>query len=144
MVKTCPECPARISTPIQLPAPLFAGNAREEDETIPASFPVCCSSVIGAGVVVTVKFTPLLTCPATVTTTLPVLAPVGTGTTMLVALQLVGVAGVPLNVTVLVPWVVPKFAPLIVTAVPTTPEVGLKLVMAIDGVVALAVFEYWL
>jgi hypothetical protein len=48
---------------------------------------------------------------------------------MFVALQLVGVAAVPLNVTVLVPFVVPKFAPLIVTEVPTAPHVGLTLEM---------------
>src|SRR5713226_5497095 len=77
----------------------------------------------------TVKLTPLLATPPTVTTTFPVVAPAGTGATMLVALQLVGVANVPLNVTVLVPWVVPKFVPVIVTDVPTTPEVGFKLVM---------------
>jgi hypothetical protein len=64
-----------------------------------------------------VKTTPLLATPATVTTTLPVVAPAGTGTTMLVALQLVGVAAVPLNVTVPVPCVAPKFVPVIVTGV---------------------------
>jgi hypothetical protein len=52
---------------------------------------------------VTVKFAPLLVTPPTVTSTLPVVAPVGTGTTMVVAFQLVGVAAVPLNVTVLAP-----------------------------------------
>jgi len=51
----------------------------------------------------TVKETPLLARPLTVTTTLPVVAPFGTATTMLVALQLVGVAAVPLRVTVLDP-----------------------------------------
>jgi len=51
----------------------------------------------------TVNAIPLLGTPPTATTTLPVVAPLGTGTMMLVALQLVGVAGVPLNVTVLVP-----------------------------------------
>ena len=56
------------------------------------------------GAAVTVKLIPLLAKPPTVTTTLPVVAPVGTLTTMLVALQLVAVpALVPLNVTVLVP-----------------------------------------
>ena len=55
------------------------------------------------GGVTTVKTTPLLATPPTVTTTLPVVAPVGTGTAIVVALQLVGVAVVPLNVTVLVP-----------------------------------------
>ncbi len=80
---------------------------------------------------ITVNDTPLLTCPLTVTTTLPVLAPLGTGTTIDVPLQLVGVAAVPLKVTVLVPWLDPKFVPVIVTEVPTTPEVGDRLL--IDG-----------
>ena len=53
--------------------------------------------MLGADVVLTVKLTPLLATPPTVTTTLPVVAPDGTGATMLVALQLVGVAAVPLN-----------------------------------------------
>ena len=72
---------------------------------------------------VTVKLDPLLATPPTVTTTFPVVAPVGTLATMLVALQLVGLAVVPLNVTVLVPCVAAKFAPVIVTAVPTGPDV---------------------
>ena len=76
---------------------------------------------------VTVKLTPLLATPPTVTTTFPVVAPAGTGTTMLVAFQLVGVAAVPLNVTVLVPCVDPKFVPVIVTDTPTAPDVGAKL-----------------
>ena len=84
--------------------------------------------MLGAAVV-TVKLTPLLAYPPTVTTTFPVVAPLGTGTTMLVALQLVGVPAVPLNVTVLVPCVAPKFVPVIVTDVPTAPDVGLRLVM---------------
>ena len=58
--------------------------------------------VMFGGGTVTVNVTPLLAVPPTVTMTLPLLAPAGTGTTMLVALQLVGVAVVPLNVTVLV------------------------------------------
>ncbi len=77
----------------------------------------------------TVKLTPLLATPPTVTTTFPVVAPLGTDVAMLVALQLVTVAAVPLNVTVLVPCVDPKFVPVIVTAVPTGPEVGDRLVM---------------
>ncbi|MGB2636896.1 MAG: hypothetical protein WAM58_23415 [Candidatus Acidiferrum sp.] len=71
----------------------------------------------------------LLATPPTVTTTLPVVAPVGTGTLMEVALQLVGVPVVPLNVTVLVPCDVPKFVPVIVTEVPTTPAPGVRLLM---------------
>ena len=75
------------------------------------------------------KFEPLLAWPPTVTTTLPVVAPAGTGTRMVVAFQLVGVAVVPLNVTVLAPCVEPKFAPVIVTGVPTDPDVGFRFVM---------------
>jgi hypothetical protein len=58
--------------------------------------------ILGAGTV-TVNTTPLLAVPPTVTTTLPVVAPVGTGTEMLVALHAVGVDATPLNFTVLVP-----------------------------------------
>jgi len=77
----------------------------------------------------TVKLTPLLATPPTVTTTFPVVAPAGTGATMLVAPQLVGVAVVPLNFTVFVPCAAPKFAPEIVTDAPTTPDAGFRLVM---------------
>src|SRR5467141_1982883 len=82
---------------------------------------------------VTVKLTPLPATPPTVTTTFPVVAPLGMGATMLVALQLVGVAVVPLNVTVLAPCVEPKFAPVIITAVPSAPEFGLRLDIAGAG-----------
>jgi hypothetical protein len=77
---------------------------------------------------VTVKFTPLLATPFTVTTTftLPAETPVGTDVAMLVALQLVVVAMVPPNVTVPVD---PKLVPVIVTGVPTSPEVGDRFVM---------------
>jgi hypothetical protein len=84
---------------------------------------------------ITVKLTPLLATPPTVTTTFPVVAPAGTFVTMLVALQLVGVAAIPLNVTVLVPCVAPKFAPAIVTVAPSTPDVGFRLVMLGAGTV---------
>ena len=39
---------------------------------------------------------------------------------------MVGAAAVPLNVTVLPPWVAPKSAPAIVTDVPIGPVVGLS------------------
>ena len=48
---------------------------------------------------------------------------------MLVVLQLVGVVAVPLKVTVLDPGADPKFVPVMVTEVPTAPEVGERLVM---------------
>jgi hypothetical protein len=81
------------------------------------------------GVGRTVKLTRLLATPPTITTTLPVVAPAGTGTLIEVLAQVVGVAVVPLNVTVLVPWDVPKFVPLIVTETPTAAEVGVRLVI---------------
>ncbi len=77
------------------------------------------------------KGAPLLACPPTETTTLPVVAPLGAVTVMLVALQALAVpAEVPLKVTVLLPWLAPKFDPVIVTSVPTAPEVGLTLPIA--------------
>jgi hypothetical protein len=94
----------------------------------------------------TVKFTLLLALPPTVTTTLPVVAPVGTGTTMLIALQLVGLPAVPLKVTVLVPCVVPKFDPVIVTDVPTAADAGFKLAMlggGLETVIVTAALVPW-
>src|SRR5204862_7947562 len=85
-------------------------------------------SVVIVGATVTVKLTPLLARPPTVTTTGPLAAPLGTGAAMLVSLHLVGVAGVPLNVAV--PGGAPKFAPAIAIAVPTGPDVGLSLALA--------------
>lgn len=77
----------------------------------------------------TVKFTPALETPETVTTTFPLVAPVGTVAVMLVGLHDVAVAGVPLKVTVLVPCVEPKFVPVIVTEELTAPDVGERLVI---------------
>ena len=79
---------------------------------------------------VTVKLTPLLATPPTVTTTFPVVAPAGTDVAMLVDVQAVVVAVVPLKVTVPED---PKFVPVIVTPVPTAPEVGLRLVIEGGG-----------
>jgi len=85
-----------------------------------------------AGGPVTVKAIPLLLTPPTVTTTLPVVAPVGTAITIAVAFHVLAPpAPFPLNVTVLVPCDPPKFAPLIVTELPTPPDPGLTLL--IDG-----------
>lgn len=57
--------------------------------------------IVGDGV--TVKLLLLLFTPLAYTTTFPVVDPEGTGTCMLVALQLVGVPAVPLNLTVPLP-----------------------------------------
>jgi hypothetical protein len=80
----------------------------------------------------TVKVAELLVpAPGTETTTdiAPSATPLGTGTTMLVLLQLVGVAEIPPKVTVLVPCVVPNPVPAIVTDVPIGPDTGVRLVM---------------
>src|SRR6202023_951902 len=116
---------------IQLPAVVLALNGNDAEVVVPASRLVCCTNVILDGGALTVKVTPLLATPFTVTTTGPVSAPFGTDVPMLVLLQLPAatVASVPLNLTVLVPCVPPKFAPAIVTPVPTAPDAGVTLVM---------------
>ena len=78
----------------------------------------------GTGTLRTLNGTPLLATPPTVITILPELDPVGTAATMLVALQLVGVAMTPLKVTVLLPCEDPKLKPEMVTDVPMRPESG--------------------
>ena len=94
----------------------------------PVTVPDIVQFVVQLGV--TVNGDPLLAAPDTVTTTLPVVAPPGTVTAMLVGLQLVAVpAETPLNLTVLDPCVVPKFVPVMVIDVPTVPEVWLRVVM---------------
>lgn len=80
----------------------------------------------GPAAVVTVNDIPLLVPADVVTVTLPLVAPVGTVTTMLVELQLVGVAAIPLNVTVPEES---KFTPVMVTDVPTGPVNGFRLVI---------------
>src|SRR5882672_3519471 len=77
---------------------------------------------------------PLLATPNTVTTTLPVVAPAGTNTVMLVALQALAAAAVfPLKVTVLDPCAVPKLVPVMVIDAPTAPAFWLRLVMVGGG-----------
>jgi len=97
--------------------------------------------LLTVGVSDTVKGTPLLAAPPTVTTTLPDVAARGAGTTIVVVLQLVGVAAIPLNVTVFEPCVDPKFAPEIVTDVPGTPLLGDVLVMDGAGIWTANVLE---
>jgi hypothetical protein len=82
-----------------------------------------------AGVTVKVAEPFALEKPPTVTSTLlkPVRAAFGTGATIVVALQLVGVAARPPIVTLLVPCDMPNALPVIVTEVPTGPELGFML-----------------
>jgi hypothetical protein len=65
--------------------------------------PVVIDKLVMLGAATTVKLTPLLFTPLANTTTFPVVAPEGTVTAMLVALQLVTLAAVPLNFTVPLP-----------------------------------------
>jgi hypothetical protein len=80
-----------------------------------------------------VNATPLLASPPTVTTTFPVVAPTGTGTPICVSLQLLGVAGVPLKVTVLEPCVEPKCEPVIPSRAPTANAL-LSMLLMLGGV----------
>jgi len=73
---------------------------------------------------VKVKVGPVTTFPEIVTETEPVLAPSGTEATMLVSLQLVTPAGMPLKLTELLPCVAPNLNPDTVTTVLTGPDVG--------------------
>ncbi len=92
--------------------------------------PEVVDKLVMLGAATTVKDTPLLFTPLTVTTTFPVVAPVGTVTMMDEAPQLaILVAAVPLNLTVLVPCVEPKPEPVTVTEAPTAPDVIDRLVM---------------
>ena len=93
-----------------------------------ATGPLDGERLVSVGVGMTVNASALLGSPPTVTTTLPLVAPAGTGTVMLLADHAVGVAAVPLNVTVLAPWLAPKLLPLIVTAVAAGPVDGDRLV----------------
>ena len=69
--------------------------------------------------------TELLAIPPTLTTTGPVVAPIGTGAVIVASFQIVGEAVVPLKVSVLFPCVLPNPEPIIFTMVPATPEEGL-------------------
>jgi hypothetical protein len=116
------------------PVPKFAPAIVIELPTAP------CVGVrlVMLGVASTLKLLPLLATLETVTTTLPVVVPVGTVVTILVALQQVPqtVAVLPLNFIVLVPWLDPKLVPVMVTEAPTAPDAGLRVVIA--GAVAAA------
>jgi hypothetical protein len=73
------------------------------------------------GVGVTVNGNALLAILEAVTITFPVVAPFGTDTLIIVALQYAGVALISLKVTVLLPWAAPKLPPVIVIWAPGEP-----------------------
>src|SRR5438445_937639 len=82
---------------------------------------------------VTVKVTPLLATPSSVTTTGPVVAPDGTNVPTLVGLKLVTAAPTPLNETVGAPCPANRFVPVIVTGVAYIPDDGLRFVILGGG-----------
>src|SRR5439155_9424719 len=114
--------PLKVMVLVPLVAPKFVPVTVTDVPTVP----LLGARLVTVGVGSTVNGLPLLAMPPTVTTTLPVVAPAGTGTTMLVAAHVVGVAAVPLKVMVLVPLVAPKLVPVTVTDVPTPPLVGAR------------------
>src|SRR5580692_9228806 len=78
--------------------------------------PEGADKLVMAGAGVALKETALLGAPPTVTIKFPGVAPVGTSTVSVLAVQAtVVVAAVPLNVTVLVPCAPPKPDPVMVT-----------------------------
>ena len=90
---------------------------------------------VGVVIAVTVKLTALLDFPATVTVTFTApAAMLGTVALNEVAVADVTVAAVEPNITVLLPAVVLKFVPVMVTEVPGAPEVGLIALMVGAGV----------
>jgi hypothetical protein len=120
---------AVVPLKVTVPVPCVAPKPVPVIMTDAPTAPVVGDRLVMVGVGNTVKGRPLLATPLAFTTTLPVVAAVGTVATMDVALQLVIVALVPLNVTVPVPWVEPKPVPAIVTDAPTAADVGDRLVM---------------
>ena len=114
--------PAKDTVLVPCVVPKFTPEIVTEVPTVPA----VGDRLVMAGVCETVNGIALLVRPLTVTRTFPEVAVPGTGTIMLVGVQLVGVPAVPLNVTELLPWLEPKFAPVIVTAAPATAVFGDK------------------
>jgi hypothetical protein len=96
--------------------------------------PVVRESAVMLGPGATVKVTLLLLIPPAETTTGPVVAPAGTGTMMLLSLQLNGVAAVPLKVTLPLPCGMPNPEPLIVTCEFTPPLAGETPLIAGGGI----------
>jgi hypothetical protein len=82
--------------------------------------------------------TPLLVPPVVVTVTCPVVAPAGTAQTICDADHELAAAAFPLKRTKDVPCVFPKTVPVILTCVPTWPEVGAMPVIVGGATVALA------
>lgn len=107
---TVSGCPFNVTPPLPCDDPNPEPWTRTTEPTGPLAG-VKGLKIVGK----TVKLMPLLCIPATVTTTLPLVAAEGTFAEMLESLQEFTVAVTPLNFTVLLPCVEPKFDPEIAT-----------------------------
>jgi hypothetical protein len=123
--------PLKRSTPV---VPWLAPKFWPEIVTAAPAAPVEGEMLVMLGPGLTVKVTLLLLIPPAWTTSGPVVAPAGTGTTMLPSLQLNGVAALPLKVTLPLPCGMPKPEPLIVICVFTTPLAGKTLLIEGGGI----------
>jgi hypothetical protein len=121
---------AAVPLNVTVPAPWLAPKFDPLIVTAVPTLPDDVERFVMLGAGTTVKLAPLLLVELTVTTTLPVVAPDGTAVEMLVLLQLDTLAVVPLNCTMLVPWLDPKFEPMMVTEAPTAPVVADRLLIA--------------
>jgi hypothetical protein len=131
---TFTDVPAQLvieaDVPLKFTVPWVAPKLVPVIVTGAPTAPVVGDRLVMLGADTTVNVLLLLATPLTVTTTPPVVAPVGTVATIELAPQLViVVAVVPLKVNVLDPCGEPKFVPVIVTEAPTAPVVGDRLVM---------------
>jgi len=114
-----------VTMPLPCEGPKFEPAMTTEEPTAP----IFGVRLLILGAPVTVKVTPLLATLLIVTTTLPVVAPLGTVAVMLVELKLVIVAWVPLNFTVALDWLFPKPLPAMTMEEPTAPVFGVRVVM---------------
>ena len=94
---------AALPLKVNLLDPCVDPKLRPVTVTEVATGPLLGETVEMFGICNTVNETPFVAVPLTVTTTLPVVAPCGTGATIVPVLQFVGVVVTPLNATVLVP-----------------------------------------
>jgi len=94
---------ASVPLKVMVLAPCVGPKLVPEMVTEVPTEPDVGARLVIVGGTMTVKKTPLLERGPTVTTTLPLVAPPGTGTTMIVSPQLAGDATVPLKRTTLVP-----------------------------------------
>jgi hypothetical protein len=122
--------------PLKVTLPLPRGMPKPEPLIVICEFtaPLAGETPLIVGGGITVKLAEFDATPW-VTITGPVMAPDGTGTTICVLLQLVGVALVPLKL--MLPATKPKFVPPTVTEAPTRAESGEILLMLGAGTVKL-------